>query len=209
MSTDGSGVSKQAFEDLKKARAQLAAQLAPAPPPAQPVAQNTGGPPSKLLAWKLGSQFTFAVTLGHRSGNDHEVTKSVYAKAKKIADLAGLDIPAPPPKQDLPQLLGFINKSTKALSDKIATKYGKDHATLFDMASMSVTLLLLYELEDTKINKQFADGIASRGKETGIPEKFWQPLVRMIEGKAPYNDIKSEVLKMDDDVAEHFAKGGK
>ena len=163
-------------------------------------------PPANLVVWKLGSQFNLAAVLSHRS-KDPKVTEQVYAKAKKLAQLAGVELPKLPPKGDLPKLMGFLGKENRTLAQKIAAKHGKKAATLFDMASMSMFLLLVYEFEDPNINKKFADGITQRGKETGLPEKLWQPVVKLIQEKASFAKVRSAVLTMDDRVADHLGAG--
>lgn len=162
-------------------------------------------PPIKLVAWKLGSQFNLAGVLSHRS-SDPQATNKIYAKAKKLADLAGVEIPELPEKGELPKLLKFLDETNKSLAEKIGDKHGKEAGKLFDMASMTVVLLLVYEFDDKEMNQKFADGLSERGKENGLPEDLWKPVVSLVEKKGSFDDLKSAVLKMDDDVAEYLAK---
>lgn len=166
-------------------------------------AQDAKMPPSKVVVWKLGSQLNLAMVLSHRS-SDPKVTESVYGKAKTIAQLAGVEIPALPGKMELPGLLGVMSKANQSISEQLAKKYDRDHAKLFDLAGMSMTVLLVYEFGDQALNKKFVDGITERAKEAGLPEALWQPVTRVITSKGSFADLRAAVLKMDNAISSHL-----
>jgi hypothetical protein len=171
-------------------------------------AQRGADVPSRLVVWKLGSQYNLAALLTQRS-KDPKVTEGIHGKAKKLAALAGVDLPALPRKGSLPKVLGVVNKANRTLSKAIAAKHGAEHAKLFDLASMPFVLLFVYELEDEKINKKFADGITERARDLRLPERLWRPVVTQVRKKVPVGTLRSAILKMDDDVAAYLQKTAK
>ena len=161
-------------------------------------------PSTEVVAWKLGSQFNLAAVLSYR-GKDPEVAKQVYAKAQELAALAKVEIPPLPEKINLPRLLTFLDQANQGLEKKIAKLHGAQAERLYEIASMSVVVLLVYEFGGATINKQFSEGIAERAMKAELPEKLWQPVVKMIREKGKFDDLKAAVLTMHDQVAEHLA----
>ena len=168
-----------------------------------PPARESAPLPIEFVAWKLGSQFNLAVVLSQR-GNKPEVTKQVYEKAQKLAALAGVEIPQLPEKGELPKVLKLVDETNQALEKKIAEKHGKKARSLFELSSMPIVLLLIYELEDAEMNQQFLTGITERANKAKLPERLWEPVVKIIRDKGSIDALREAVLDMDDQVSEYL-----
>ena len=188
---------KEASKDVAKDAAKDFARKA-APPAKEPLPL-----PIEFVAWKLGSQFNLAVVLSQR-GNKPEVTKQVYEKARKLAALAGVEIPQLPEKGELPKVLKLVDETNQALEKKIAEKHGKKAKALFELSSMPMVLLLIYELEDAEMNQQFLAGITERAKKAKLPERLWEPVTKTIRDKGSVDALREAVLDMDDHVSEYL-----
>ena len=198
-------------EELKRfvsefpSSAELAAMLAATTPIAVAPAgsQAASSPPIEFTSWKLGSQFNLAVVLTQRS-KKAELTKQIYDDAQKLAAAAGVEIPQLPEKGELPDVLAFLDQTNRTLEKEIAEKHGRKAELFFELASMPMVWLLVYDLEDEEINNQFLTGIIERVDEAQLPGELFEPAVRIAREKGSIDALRQAVLEMDERVTEYL-----
>jgi hypothetical protein len=167
-------------------------------------------PNTRRAAWRLGSRLSQAALANDRGMSSESVTKW-FDEARSAARLLGTSIP------DLPESTAAIDSgqvSQRVLDylgiqyDRIARDLTKNNqpesAALFEIALKSNILILLYSPTNTS-----AAAVASAVKQAAslakLPDKLWQPLVVLLNEKAPVDDVRAAVRKMHKDVDEFLA----
>jgi hypothetical protein len=162
-------------------------------------------------AWLLGDNLSIAALL-YNQGAPQDTVDRFLAKAKKIADIFGVDIKPFPAKggsssassADLIHYL--IQGDGAAIGTALARKYDNAHGVLFEVAVKSNLLILLYAPGDS-LGRSIAEVIKSRLTAIHLPENLWTNVVTLVNNKGAVDAVKQAVFKMHKDIADYFIPG--
>jgi hypothetical protein len=166
---------------------------------------------TKGAAWLLGDDLSLAALLYNQGASDAMIN-TLLSKAKKIADIVGVEVKPFPAKTgdstgstaDIIQYL--IAGDGAKIGDALSKKYGEDHGILFEVAVKSNLLILLYAPGDS-MGKTLANVIESRLQSINLPQNLWVGVVTLINNKGSADDVKDAVFKMHKDIANYFIPG--
>lgn len=163
---------------------------------------------TRARVWELGGRLSLAA-LGVANGSPQAAVQKVYDGAKELGASLGVTVP-PLPERPLDRAgantvaLDYLLRDAGApLAASIGSTYGADHAALFEVAVKSTLLLLLYTPGDPE-GLEVAGLLRTRAPDAGLPERFWQPVVAKIEGRAPFDDVKAAVSALQGDVRRYL-----
>lgn len=156
---------------------------------------------SRRAAWLLGSRLSLAAL-----ANDRGVaTKNVpiwFGDARKAAKMLGasvLDLPEPAAAgKDAvasQQVISYLIASFRRIGQELSKQHGAEESNLFEMALTSNMLLLLYT-PGTSEGIALTATISKTGPQTKLPAELWQPIVELVNKKAPQTDVRDAVRKM-------------
>jgi hypothetical protein len=171
------------------------------------VAQNT-----RRAAFELGSKFSLAALANDRGLAADKVAK-FSAEAKQAADTLGTHVSELPPRaaagpaaNAAPDVHDFLFQEGKRIWQDLATKFGPDHAALFEVAMKSNALLVLYGTDATAPDA-IVEAITQRGPPARLPESLWRPLIDAILKRAKPADVRAAVYRLHADVDQYLAAG--
>ncbi len=154
----------------------------------------------KGLAWQLGSSLSVAAIL-HADSNDQGLVDRQFARAVANAGALGIKLSPLPAKtgnkiKDSAAVLRYLLVTTGSPIGKILEEdLGPEHAAIFEIALKSNILLMLYgpgESETTSI----ATVIRKRRIDSKLPNVMTDPLLALIDRRASYNEVKTELLSL-------------
>jgi hypothetical protein len=183
----------------------LANTTARAQSDAQAKAMTEGG------AWILGNNLSLAALLYSQDAPDKMVSE-LMTKAKKIADIFGVEIKPFPAKASTKVQSGvdivnyLIDGDGAQVGVALAQKLGEEHGILYEVSVKSNLLILLYGPGES-LGKSIAEVIRSRLQSINLPENLWMGLVTLVNNKASADDVKEGVFKMHKDIADYFIPG--
>ena len=163
-------------------------------------------PPSKAIAWELGNQLSLAALLYNARGieNTESLTKTKILASEFGAEVLPFPARTGDKVEDSAAIMAYLlNDGGKTIIGKVKEKYDQEHADLFEMALKSNLLLLMYGPGD-KTGKTIAGVITRNGTRARLPESLWQPVVSKVEADASFDDVKTAVFKMQEDVRLHL-----
>jgi hypothetical protein len=162
-------------------------------------------------AWLLGDNLSIAALL-YNQGAPQDTVDRFLGKAKKIADIFGLEVKPFPAKagtssaSSADMIHYLIAGDGAALGSTLAHKYNDAHGVLFEVAVKSNLLILLYSPGDD-LGQSIASVIKSRLTAIHLPENLWINVVTLVNKKGEVDAVKEAVFKMHKDVADYFIPG--
>ena len=181
------------------------------PAAAPPVAPAPKAIDSRQAAWLLGSQLSLAA-LAHDRGAAADKVPIWYANARAAAKSLGVsvgDLPEPAPAGDKSaaseKLVAYLITSYQTIGPQLLKQHGTEQIALFDVALQSNMLLLLYIPDGTEA-KAIATPMAQTAPHMKLPAELWQPLLDLINKKAPKVEVQKAIQKMHADVERHLAE---
>jgi hypothetical protein len=162
-------------------------------------------------AWLLGDNLSIAALL-YNQGAPQDTVDRFLSKAKKIADIFGLEVKPFPAKagtssaSSADMIHYLIAGDGAALGAGLARKYNDAHGVLFEVAVKSNLLILLYSPGDD-LGRSIANVIKSRLTSIHLPENLWSNLVTLVNDKGEVDTVKEAVFKMHKDIADYFIPG--
>ena len=161
---------------------------------------------AKIGVWLLGGKLTLSALIYFRNGD-----ASALRDAQEIERKLGIPVREFPPlpksgPPGLPAALDYFGKGggTTIASD-IRRKYGNDHATLYEIATRLFLMWNLYQL-DPKLTDTLAQAINAKCISIALPDRLWRPALNLVSQRAKYDDVKSAVIKMDDDMQTYLGE---
>jgi hypothetical protein len=133
-------------------------------------------------------------------------------KAKTAAQALKVDIKPFPPKgktgiETVSAVIQYLSKGNGwSTGEAIFKKYGRDQATLFEIAVKSNIGLVMYQPGD---DHGIANVIKKRAEEIKLPPEPWTPVVAAMNDKRPQKDVQTVIAKMHEDVAAKLLKDSK
>jgi hypothetical protein len=167
--------------------------------------------PSEIRAgsWLVGGNLSLAAMSYFRGTGPHENT---FGRAQNIASTyLGVDIKPLPTKpatssDGLLAMLDYFNKGDGAsIGNYIQLKHGDDASTLYVTAVRTLQLPLFYDL-DPPLGDKFAQLIRGNMTKLKVPESMWKPVVDAVAKRTSFDNLRSAVIKMDDDVTQYLLK---
>src|SRR5262245_17343480 len=140
-------------------------------------------PSTRQVAWAVGDRLTLAAVL-YDSGAAADQVAARLADARTIALSFGVDVPPLPAKtgeksEDSASILLFVLRTAgPPIQKALEEKYGAPHARLFELATRSGLLLMLYVPGDST-GATIADVIDRDGPLAHLPEPLWKPVSGM------------------------------
>lgn len=172
---------------------------------------DQGDNTTKGGAWLLGGDLSLAALL-YNQGAKQENVDFFLAKAKKIADIFGVEIKPFPAKaatsaEASADMIHYLIEGDGALIGvALGRKYDKEHGILFEVAVKSNLLILLYGPGDN-LGQSIARLIKSRLESIRLPARLWSGVVTLVDNKGSADEVKDAVFKMHKDIANFFIPG--
>jgi hypothetical protein len=172
---------------------------------------DDGNNTTKGGAWLLGDNLSLAALLYNQGAKDDMVDRFM-SKAKKIADIFGVEIkPLPAKVSDSAQasadIIHYLIAGDGAqIGVALGQKYDQEHGILFEIAVKSNLLILLYGPGDS-LGKSVAQIIQSRLGAINLPDRLWSNVVTLVNNGASQDDVKEAVFKMHKDIADFYIPG--
>jgi hypothetical protein len=162
-------------------------------------------------AWLLGDNLSLAALL-YNQGAASDMTDRFLSKAKKIADIFGVEIKPFPAKaatsaEASADIIHYLIAGDGAdVGVALARKYDQEHGILFEVAVKSNLLILLYGPGDS-LGKSIAQVIQSRLGSINLPDRLWSNVVTLVNKGASEDEVKEAVFKMHKDIADFYIPG--
>ncbi|HEY4234550.1 MAG TPA: hypothetical protein VGM76_14040 [Lacipirellulaceae bacterium] len=212
----GTGEGKLVFTDESLAIAPQSAEAPSASAPATTVAQT--GPPidadpahsSRRIAWLLGNKLSLSALANDRGGADEETAK-LFSQAQTLAEMLDVKVSDLPPVRtatatnaNFDRAIQYLFAQGQPIGRALATRYGDDHAALFELAVKSNLLLALYRPHASVVGALSA-AIEQAGGRSGLPVKLWQPLMDAMANSAAVDDVRQAVYRLQSDADKYLA----
>jgi hypothetical protein len=159
----------------------------------------------RRVAWLLGNKLSLSALANDRGGAVEETGK-LFSQAQTLAQMLGTtiaDLPSsratPPTSANFDRSLQYLFTQGQSVGRFLATKYGDDHAALFELAVKSNLLLALYR-PHSSVATVLASAIEQAGGRSGLPVKLWQPLMDALAADASVDDVRHIVYQMHSNV---------
>jgi hypothetical protein len=169
------------------------------------------GDVSKLAAWAIGHNLSLAALLYAQDAPQQNIDPPL-AKAKKAAEAIKVPIKPFPPKsktgaETKAVMINYLIKGDGwSTGEAIFKKFGREHATLFEIAVKSDLGLVMYQPDD---DHGIANVIKKRAEEIKLPLELWTPVVAAMNDKRPQKEVQTAIAKMHEDVVAKLLKDSK
>ena len=164
---------------------------------------------TRRLAWKLGSGWSLGTAYFAR-GVSADRYRPILDEAAAAAHGLGVEVPPLPdlaatnPK--VPSVVVYLVKDQgHELADRLGRQFDRAHAGLFELATGSHLLLLIYSPHHKRIQLQL-DQVEQSAHVSGLPESIWGPLVELLRMRAPYRQVKEAVFRLHQRADAHLAQ---
>lgn len=169
-------------------------------------AGNTSADTNALYqSWELGKSLSFAALLRGKHAPDDAV-KSTLLTVSKNAQSLGVTVPAPEKlsgdaTEDTAAAIHFLLESAgKPVYNSLQSKHGDEHAALFELATKSSLLMMLYQPGDST-GESFATAIERAAQKAKLATDVWKPLTDKIQAKATQAAVSKEIKQFQSRVA--------
>ena len=159
----------------------------------------------KLQAWELGKSLSFAALIRGKHGPD-DVVKNTLMKVSENAQALDVKVPAPSKltddaSADTAAAIQFLLKTAgEPMFKSLESQHGTEHAALFELATKSSLLMLLYQPGDS-MGASLAVAIERSVKKAKLDQGVCKPLVDKINNKDTPAKIRLEVQQFQTRVA--------
>jgi hypothetical protein len=163
---------------------------------------------SKLGSWTVGHNLSLAAMLYAQESPQQNIDASL-AKAKKAAEAIRVPIKPFPPKgktrvDTMSAVIQYLIKGDGwSTGEAIFKKFGREHATLFEIAVKTNLGLVMYQPDD---DHGIANVLKKRAEEIKFPPELWTPTVTAMTQKRPQKEVQTVIAKMHEDVASMLLK---
>ena len=175
---------------------------------AAPVGPAEAGDVSKLGAWTIGHNLSLAAMLYAQDSPQQNIDPPL-AKAKKAAESIKVAIkPFPPKGKTRPDTMAavihyLIKGDGWSTGEVIFKKFGREHATLFEIAVKTNLGLVMYQPGD---DHGIANVLKKRAEEIKLAPDLWTPVVAAMTEKRPQKDVQAAIAKMHENIAARLLK---
>jgi hypothetical protein len=93
----------------------------------------------------------------------------------------------------------------KPIGQNLAKQFGDTTACLFELAMKARLTLVVYQAKKgDQLNAELEAALARAGEGSALPEALWKPLVAKIKDLATEEEVKREVVRLDEEVTKHL-----
>lgn len=181
-------------------------------------APPTATPPSNVVnprldAWRLGSNLSLAALANDR-GLAADNVQSGMSYCRQLAAGLGTSVAElperglatssgrPASRQALNYLL-FVEG--QRVGRELASRHGAEHAALFEVATKSNLLLVLYVPGATAASA-ISDAISQAAPRAQLPAALWQPLLQLVAAQADAAEVRQAVRDFHAEVEAYLAQ---
>jgi hypothetical protein len=165
---------------------------------------------SRRIVWLLGSKLSLAALTNDR-GDTPDETAKLFSQSRTLAEMLNTtvtDLPpiAPPntPRPNYDRSLEYLFAQGQQIGRFLANRYGNDHAALLELAVKSNILLALYRPHARSV-EALSTAIEQAGGRSGLPTKFWQPLMDAMTDDVPAEELRQVVYRMHSDTDRYLS----
>jgi TPR repeat protein len=176
------------------------ADASPAPPASRSL---------KPMIWALGHNLAFAGLLNTMTDkpNAARLRDDAFAKAQTIGralDLPIAVLPAATGQERNSASMDYLLRGpVQEIAREIKTRYGTDHAALFELALHTDLLMTLY-IPGDDYARSLKTAILQLGPASGLPPSLWTPLAAKIDAAAPRAEVTAAAKAMTEGVASYL-----
>ena len=157
--------------------------------------------------WEAASKWSLAAAILAK-GLDASRYQPILDEAIAAAEKLDIGLPPAPTTErsgDLEATVieGLRGESAVALASAVANRFGPSEAAMADLAVRSHLLLLTYSPRTGDAALQ-AEALRRAAEGSGLPAEVWEPLVKLLEERAPFDAVKRAALELDNRVAVHL-----
>lgn len=177
------------------------------------MAPSSNASNSRLDTWQLGSKLSLTALANDR-GLSAEKVQHGMAYCQQLA--AGLgttvaELPEPglatssgrPASRQVLNYLLFVQG--QQVGRELASRHGADHAALFEVATKSNLLLVLY-VPGASSASAISEAISQAAPRAQLPAKMWQPLLNLVAARADAAEVRQAIRSFHADVEAFLAR---
>jgi hypothetical protein len=174
-----------------------------------PPEESTTDPQSRLLTWNLGSCWGLG-TAYFAKDVAPERYRPILDEATVTAHLLGVEVPPLPDltasDSKISAVVAYLVKDQgHELAQRLGRQLDQAHAGLFELATGSYVLLLIYSPRHQGIQSHL-DQVEQSARLSGLPQSIWGPLVELLRKRAPYQQVKEAVFRLHEQTDAHLAR---
>lgn len=165
---------------------------------------------TKQQAWELGKSLSFAALIRGKHGPEEVVKRSLMSVSKNAQALK-VQVPHPDKLTDdanadtAAAIQFLLVKAGKPIHNSLQQKYGDEQAALFELATKSTLLSMLYQSGDST-GQSIASAIQRAATKAGLEKSTCTPLVELVSNKSPQKDVVAEVQNFQKRVADAIGR---
>jgi hypothetical protein len=173
---------------------------------------DTSGIRRQMNIWSMGWSLGLA-TIGQTRGADPAAVSRIFEKCRTRAEILGVNLPMLPEAstdnaRDTARAIHYLlNEAGDTIGGELKAKYGPRAAALFELAIKSTLSLLVYSEED-EMSQTLMEVIDRSGRDAGLPESIYKPVVDKMRARAPYASVKAEISAMDKRITTYLNPDG-
>ena len=162
---------------------------------------------ARYQVWQFGRTLSAAAIAN--MGGKKEIVEVVMKEATRLAKDLDVELPELPARQNddvkdgLAAMTYLIKTVGGPLRKQLTRKFGAYCANLYDLAVHSSLLTMLYgpEFSAEQLQK-IRTLIEESARETGVPERFWKPLLKIVDDKAGTLEVRQAVVNMHEAIGD-------
>lgn len=169
------------------------------------VSNSTKKHDSKVAAWELGKSLSFAALIRGKHGPEEAVKKTLLTVSKNAQTLK-VSVPRPSKltddaNADTASAIHFLlNTAGKPIYSSLEQSHGEDHSALFELATKSTMLTMMYE-PNNSTSEAFATAIKRSAQKAQLAEAIWKPLTDKVNGGSTQKEVITEIKLFQQRVA--------
>lgn len=166
------------------------------------------GARNQLYVWQMGWNLGLA-TLGKTKGVGADIVEGMFEKSRAFADVLGVRLPTLPEAStdsahDTAQALHYLlRQAGDFVNPQLESRYGPQASALFELSIKSLLATLLYGPDD-EMGQTMRTVIDRSGREAGLPLNLYETLVSKMLARAPYEEVKQEIIALNDKIVTHY-----
>jgi len=177
--------------------------------PDEPPVERTATPAERQLVWQTASQWSLAAAI-YAKGLDAQRYGPIFDQANAAAQQLGIELPPLPTagtdsQREASVIDALRGEPAATLVQRIADRFTSTEAAAADLAIRTRLLLLTYSPRSAAAAEQAA-AVRQSAEASGLPADVWQPLLQLLDDRAPFAAVRPELLfELDRRATKHFA----
>jgi hypothetical protein len=161
----------------------------------------------RRFVWEAASKWSLAAAISAKGMNAGRY-QSILGEAVAAAAKVDVELPPLPSTTDGVELEatvieGLRGESAVALTNALALRFGAAEAAIADLAIRSHLLLLTYSPRSGDALLQ-AEALRRAAEASGLPAETWTPLVKLLDERAPFVDVRQAVFEQNRRIEKHL-----